>query len=76
MRGRPCVRVCSREGQKRHRNRLGGGDVKKGPSHRAISTPNLCWRMGAHSIYTNGYVFFTGHFSGELHRPMPQLGVP
>ena len=39
VRGRPCVSVCSREGQKTTEIGLVGGDVKKGPSHSTITPP-------------------------------------
>ena len=32
----------------------------------------VVWELTA---YTNGCVSNTNHFSGELHRPIPQLGV-
>ena len=40
---------------------------------RALRTCAAAWELTAYTI--NGYVFFTGHHSGELHRPMPWLGV-
>ena len=43
-----------------------------GPSC-ARRTCAAVWELTA---YTNGYVFFTGHSRGELHWPIPRLGVP
>ena len=39
VRGRPCVRVCSREGQKTTEFGQGGGDGKKTSSHSTITPP-------------------------------------
>ena len=42
------------------------------PGPRPARPVRSVWELTA---YTNGYVFLTGCFSGELHLPIRQLGV-
>ena len=56
-----------------------GGGRKSQLLHRTITPPTsgalTCAAVWELTAYTNGYMANTNHFSGELHRPILQLGI-